>query len=45
MRSRAVKPSKERAIEDLMSDLMNVRNERQKRISIEGKINNVDAII
>ena len=45
MRSRAVKPSKERAIEDLMSDLIFVRNERQKRNSIEGKINNVDVII
>ena len=45
MRSRAVRPSKARAIEDLMNDLMNVRNERQKRISTEGKINNVDVII
>jgi hypothetical protein len=45
MRSRAIRPSKARAIEDLMNDLMNVINERQKRNSIEGKINNVDAII
>ena len=45
MRSRANRPSKARAIEDLMNDLMNVRNERQKRISTEGKINNVDVII
>ena len=45
MRSRAIRPSKARAIEDLMSDLMFVINERQKRNSIEGKINNVDAII
>jgi len=35
MRSRAVRPSKARAIEDLMNDLMNVRNERQKRIGTE----------
>ena len=45
MRSRAIRPSKARAIEDLMSDLIFVRNERQKRNSIEGKINNVDVII
>ena len=45
MRSRAIRPSKARAIEDLMNDLMNVRNERQKRISTEGKINNMDVII
>lgn len=31
MRSRAVRPSKARAIEDLMDDLMNVRNDRQKK--------------
>ena len=45
MRSRAIRPSKARAIEDIMNDLMNVRNERQKSISYEGKINNVDIII
>jgi hypothetical protein len=45
MRSRAVRPSRVRAIEDFMNDLMNVRMERQKRISNEGKINNVDVII
>ena len=43
--SRAVRPSKSRAIEDFMNDLMNVRNERQKRISNEGKIKNVDVIV
>ena len=44
MRSRAVRPSKTQAIEELMNDLMNARKERQERISTEGKINNVDAI-
>ncbi len=44
MRSRAVRPSKARAIEDLMDDLMNSRKERRKRIGTEGNINNGDAI-
>jgi uncharacterized protein (DUF934 family) len=45
MRSRAVRPSKARAIGDLMNDIMEVRKKRQKRISTEGNINNGDAII
>ena len=44
MRSRAVRPSKARAMEDLMNDLMDARKERQKRIGTEGKINNADVI-
>ena len=45
MRSRAIRPSNIRAIEDRMNDLMNVRKERQKRISTdEGKMNNIGAI-
>ena len=44
MRSRAVRPSKARAIEDLMDDLMNSRKERRKRIGTEGNINNGYAI-
>ena len=44
MRSRAIRPSKACAMEDLMNDLMNVRKERQKRIGTEGNINKVDAI-
>jgi hypothetical protein len=44
LRSWAMRPSKERAKEELMNDLMILRNERQKRISNEGQINNVDAM-
>ena len=44
MRSRAVRPSKVRAMEDLMNDIMDVRKERQKRIGTEGNINKVDSI-
>ena len=44
MRSRAIRPSNIREIEDRMNDLMSVKKERQKRISNEGKINNKDAI-
>jgi transposase len=44
MRSRAIRPSNIREIEDRMNDLMNAKKERQKRISNKGKINNGDAI-
>ena len=44
MRSRAVRPSKARAMENLMNDLMDARKERQKRDGTEGNINKVDAI-
>ena len=44
MRSRAIRPSNIREIEDRMNDLMNVRKERRKRIGNEEKINNGDAI-
>ena len=44
MRSRSVRKSRIRSMEDIMHDLMDVRNERQKRIGAEGNINKVDAI-
>lgn len=44
-RSKANRQSNIRDIEDIMNDLMNVRTQRQKRISTEGKINNADVII
>ena len=37
MRSRAIRPSNIREIEDRMNDLMSVKKERQKRISNEGR--------
>ena len=44
MRSRSVKPSRIRTIEDRMNELGNVQEERRKRIGTDGKINRSDAI-
>ena len=44
MRSRAVKPSQISTIEDRMDELRNVKKERRKRNSTEGKINKSDPI-
>ncbi|MGP6239835.1 hypothetical protein ACNF40_05410, partial [Cuniculiplasma sp. SKW4] len=44
MRSRAAKPSSIRTIEDSLNELRNVKKERRKRNSTEGKINKSDAI-